>query len=774
MRFTTHLTIFLSTAILTFAGPSPTAGSAMDTPLADSTELVVWYEALHELRPDPERGAIVEELVLERDVGRFELTTGTLHLVEAVDGRTFGAVFSGEGRFSMTVPDPIERAHLTRAYEWSEEPRLSFRNAVFLFTDFTLVELGQSVTWGPLEPSDDAEDELEEAMEYLTDGDGWIDRKVGVPIINGGPGFFYAHFSEDRDEPVIFSVDPLEEEEIELFGRTERDKRRSIMSSFHRQVDYTTGRSVPREALDLVRIHAYDIETWIDDGLDLVGRATATISRLQEGYDWVPFRLYSELEVDSLRWDDGSPVAYYRPEDSQDLWVDFSTIPSDTARLTFHYEGDMMDRPRDLWVVMGSTSTWHPVYQAGRLIPYTLTFHTEDDYVVTTVGKRTDFRTSGDRTTAVYETPPVRQITFNIGEFEALESEPPRPGDPSLTVLINERAHRRLGGMVVEAGGYLLEQRDMKEMVALDLRNSFTFFNEVFGPTTVDDFVATEIPASLGVAYPGLVLLAWSTFQWTSSKGFDEMFRAHEVAHQWWGIGVRPHTYRDRWISEGFAEFSGLWYAARAKGSVDMYMKRLEETREAILDRRGEAAPIALGTRAGIGGRPGDYQMTVYQKGAWVLHMLRGMMTDLDTGNDDAFTSMMQTFYTDHLGGTASTLDFQRAVEQALGGSMQWFFDQWVYGSDVPTYVFSHTYDEVENGVVARVRIRQEEVPDDFRMFVPILLDFGDEGSATVRVHVTGAVTEAELPLLPRVPDDIVLNPFEAVLAETKTEGWDD
>ena len=57
-------------------------------------------------------------------------------------------------------------------------------------------------------------------------------------------------------------------------------------------------------------------------------------------------------------------------------------------------------------------------------------------------------------------------------------------------------------------------------------------------------------------------------------------------------------------------------------------------------------------------------------------------------------------------------------------------------------------------------------------MIVPILVDFGDEGSAMVRVNVVGSVTETELPLLPREPDDIVFNPLEAVLAETKTERW--
>ena len=335
------------------------------------------------------------------------------------------------------------------------------------------------------------------------------------------------------------------------------------------------------------------------------------------------------------------------------------------------------------------------------------------------------------------------------------------------------RAHGRLGALVAEAGGLLFSQRDMAETVALDLSNSFRFYNEVYGPTTVEDFVATEIFYNHGEAYPGLVMLSWSTFQYTSERGFDEMFRAHEVAHQWWGISVRPATYRDWWLAEGFSEFSGWWYAARARGSVDMYMRRLKETREAILDRRDKSGPIGLGTRVGTSEHPEDYQLMVYHKGAWVLHMLRTMLTDPDTGNDDAFNRVMNTFYTRHLGGTASTRSFQEVIEEVVEADMGWFIDQWIYGSAIPTYTFSYDLEEQPDGQVqVRIRIRQEDAPDDFRMIVPILVDFGEEGSALIPVNVTGPVTEGYLPLLPREPDDIVFNPYESVLAETKTERW--
>ena len=153
--------------------------------------------------------------------------------------------------------------------------------------------------------------------------------------------------------------------------------------------------------------------------------------------------------------------------------------------------------------------------------------------------------------------------------------------------------------------------------------------------------------------------------------------------------------------------------------------------------------------------------------------MLRTMLTDPDTGDDSAFTGVMSAFYANNVGGTATTRDFQATVEAVVGAPMDWFFDQWVHGSSIPTYTFSHSFEDQPDGqVLAKVRIRQEGVPDDFRMIVPILLDFGADGTALVPVNVTGPLTEGDLPMLPRRPDDIVFNPYESVLAETKTERW--
>jgi hypothetical protein len=101
---------------------------------------------------------------------------------------------------------------------------------------------------------------------------------------------------------------------------------------------------------------------------------------------------------------------------------------------------------------------------------------------------------------------------------------------------------------------------------------------------------------------------------------------------------------------------------------------------------------------------------------------------------------------------------------------MDWFFNEWVYGTGVPTYTFSWSADSDSAGVAAHLRVRQSDVPEAFAMYVPVLIKF-DQGEALVRLLVRGHTTDATL-RLPALPKSMQLNPLESVLAEVKTEDW--
>ena len=309
--------------------------------------------------------------------------------------------------------------------------------------------------------------------------------------------------------------------------------------------------------------------------------------------------------------------------------------------------------------------------------------------------------------------------------------------------------------------------------VTEDIARSMKLFTTLFGPPPADQFYATEIPAGHGEAFPGLIHLSDATFGVTGTQGHNEVFRAHEVAHQWWGIGVDFAGYRDQWLSEGFSTFAALWYLQTVRGDTKQYFSILDEWKADLLVRRADAAPIALGYRVQDKDNPDDYNLIVYEKGAWVLHMLRALMIDLKTMNEDRFTGMMKDFYTTYRGKQATTGDFRQLVERHTGQDMGWFFSQWVEESAIPTYRVAYQVVDAPDGkYMVRFRVRQEEVPETFRMYVPIGLEMGKDQWVRVRKQVTGPLTEFELGPLPSKPKSVKFNDLDGVLADVKSMGW--
>ncbi|HVH10397.1 MAG TPA: hypothetical protein VM736_11420, partial [Gemmatimonadales bacterium] len=140
---------------------------------------------------------------------------------------------------------------------------------------------------------------------------------------------------------------------------------------------------------------------------------------------------------------------------------------------------------------------------------------------------------------------------------------------------------------------------------------------------------------------------------------------------------------------------------------------------------------------------------------------------------EDRFSAMMQDFYQHYRGRRARTRDFQRVVERHMDMPMDWFFDEWVNGTAIPTYIFSWRAEPTPDKQYAlKLRVRQEDVPKEFIMPVPIRIELAGGGHAFVRINVRGPTTETEV-RLPEEPKEVEFNPLGSVLAEVKTEGWE-
>lgn len=743
-------------------------------PAQSAPDYLTTYEEMRALSPDPERTATVENLFIRRESAEILLAEGQLTFLQPVGGRTIGAVFVGSGEFRLIPPLAVEREQLVRYFDEStiREP---IKSLVILFADSTETELMRSVEFGPGEPSDDAKGVIREAIKFLVDEKtSYFTPSVIGPILNGSEtGLFHLHIKPERGDPLYYRFDPLEFEEVQ-FGRKARGRGENYqtITQFHRVDDYLTGRMLTEEPPRLLDLSAYEMDITISGGDNVSAYASVTVEPRTEPGSWVALSLFGELHVDSLRWN-GQPGQYFRGKGSGTLWVrlptDFST--GDPLRLEMWYEGDLL-RNVSGWTALRSSTGWYPRH-GGALATFDLTFHTPDKYTLASVGSLVSSEENDGVVTSRWRTDePAVHASFNVGRFE--EYEISEPGIPSITIQFSESAHRRLGRDLQAQNLRIEQEKEMGATVGFDIAKALRFFQETYGPLDTDHFIVTEIPYFHGQAFPSMIHLSFGTFQTTGTGGYAEAFRAHEVAHQWWGLAVSPQSYHDAWLSEGLSEFSGLMYMNNVFMDPIKYRERLDEYRESIFNRRDDAGPIWLGSRAvGADRRNGaDYQTVVYEKGAWIFHMLRNLMMDPEEQDDRAFRELMRTIYETYKGGHLTTEEFQQSVENYLG-DMDWFFNQWVYGTGLPTYHFASRGETVEDGSYKMsVRVRQEGVADDFKMLVPIFLDFGDGGWARIRMLVEGPVTELELPLLPREPDNVVFDDLRAVLSEIKTENW--
>jgi len=260
----------------------------------------------------------------------------------------------------------------------------------------------------------------------------------------------------------------------------------------------------------------------------------------------------------------------------------------------------------------------------------------------------------------------------------------------------------------------------------------------------------------------------------------------HEVAHQWWGQMVGFESYRDQWMSEGFADFSASLFLQSAYGSKGQkkFMEFWDHERKSIIERNRfgyraiDVGPVTMGYRldnSKVGGNVGVD--LIYPKGAYILHMLRMMMWS-NQGGDQNFKETMHDFTKTFNGRAATTEDFKATVEkhmtvdmQRIGdGKMDWFFDEYVYGTALPRYKLESNFEKGADGdVVFSFKISQSEVDDKFRMLVPIYLELADGKTAFLgRARLTGnSSTEAKIPLkgLKDLPRRAMLNYYDDVLA---------
>lgn len=230
---------------------------------------------------------------------------------------------------------------------------------------------------------------------------------------------------------------------------------------------------------------------------------------------------------------------------------------------------------------------------------------------------------------------------------------------------------------------------------------------------------------------------------------------AHETAHQWFGNAVTEREWSDLWLSEGFATYYAALYTEHAFGD-SAFRAEMASTRAQIL-----SAP-EVATRPVIDSAQTDLMALLntnsYQKGGWVLHMLRG---EIGTA---AFDRGVKSYWRAHRHDTAMTDDLRAAMERAAGRDLGWFFDQWLRR---PGFIEARTRWRFEAGTSGlTLTVEQGGRFQPYRFTVSIELVRADGQRELVSVEVPALPTaRVSIPWsLSVAPREVRLDPNVALL----------
>lgn len=760
---TFHLDMNLNSACL-FAPLFLGSALSLSQP-ARPAEYEILVQQFSSLKADENQVATVRNMTFRRDAAIFVLQEGKLYLATPMGSRVYVALFAGKGTFSFSPPLPVEQELLVR---FAEKRALheEISSAVFVFGDSSAVEWQRSLTFVPEKVDSRIQKEIAQGVNYL------CDKKRPFLFYEFAKTFleqdyndlFAAQLTTESLGNLLYEIDPFAEEQVRLYERRSESVVRSedyfrLICQFPRGPESMTSPAERAEIRHGYRVVRNTLDCTITSPSGFLGEyfgfqssASIQLRAVDKPRRWIMFSIHPKLRVDSVRSSDGTPARFFQAKDSREVWIECDPPLSaeKVSNVTIMYHGDIL-RKADARVLLESSAFWYPRQDSWGRQMFDATFRYPSEYTLVAVGDLESQSTDNDVITTRWTTStPVRGFSFNIGKFKQRLLQD--PATPFINVLFTGAADSWLS-----------------DEVADDMLNAIRLFQKLFGPPPVHTLHATETPYFHGEAFPGLIHFSHATFlrDYISEAG-TPIFRAHEVAHQWWGIGVDVRSYHDVWLGEAFAQYSGMLYMQAVQNDNERFFEELRTYRKRILATdRTDRTPISLGHRTS------NYFVRTYQHGAWVLHMLRMMFLDLKTMNEDIFNSILSTFYTRYRNKIATTDDFRRVVEEKSGMEMSWFFRQWIERADVPKYRFSYNVEPtLEKKFKVRCRVVQTEVPSDFRMYVPIRINFDDERFARVRVLIQGPVSEFELPPLPLWPEEVILNDMESVLCEVDTERW--
>jgi len=232
----------------------------------------------------------------------------------------------------------------------------------------------------------------------------------------------------------------------------------------------------------------------------------------------------------------------------------------------------------------------------------------------------------------------------------------------------------------------------------------------------------------------------------SGNKFFEDTF-VHELAHQWWGNAVGPKSWKDIWLNEGFSTYSEALYYEAVSGKEALQSTMMSKYSSNFSGSLAEPGPF-LFTR------------TMYDKGAWVLHMLRWEV------GDSSFFNILRTYYETYKYSNASTGDFKSVCEKVSGKNLDQFFEQWIYTEGQIELEYETETVKSQNEYLNRIQMGQiQEDYGEYHFPLEVKFVFKDSTEKSFRYEITSKDTLIEISTT-TIPSGIELDPDNWLLAE--------
>ncbi len=559
-------------------------------------------------------------------------------------------------------------------------------------------------------------------------------------------------FKTARRGTLTYSMATGEAEAVSLFDRA---KRRQICLYPKAGVETAYSEDDGR-AIDIVD---HDLNVRFEPNRHFIeGSDTLRLRRLS-GSSTIRLRLDDAFAVESVSSLEGGAHLFFRVRGQDSLVVSLGALTGRTGdmELTVRYRGthtpDVIERetmqagqpappyvargedediPLEEALVYSNKTAWYPQGASDDYATAKVRFQVPPAFAALTGGTRTTTRSEDGGSVFEYrQSRPSKYITAVVGR-------------------LRESFSLDAGSLHFESFGVPRTRTESARQIqkAVEI---LRFFETEFGPYPYDSLrlVMIEGRAPGGHSPPGMVVLAQRPLLLRGALKDDPasfsdipgFFLAHELAHQWWGHGVAGRNYHERWLAEGMAQYAAALWTRHSLG---------EAAFRNVLGRLGKWAlaesdqgPIHLGYRLGhIKGDPQIYRAVVYNKGALVLHMLRGIV------GSDAFGTGLREFQSRHRFDKAGGEELREALERASGKDLRRYFEAWIFETALPQLSVREV---LEAGASRRavVTVAVSDLPGPVPLLIGVTHETGTE-LKTVSLDPAGGTFTIETPTPPR------------------------